>query len=99
MLKQKLWTKSEKCLHTPKLKGHMVLNVYIKGKHKIRYKRKPDWGRYGLEYTPKLRGWKQFNLKRKLKTRVIYKRKRNKKETFHIPKGSIKTETLSVTSK
>jgi hypothetical protein len=28
MLKQKLWTKSKKCLHTPKLKGHMVLNVY-----------------------------------------------------------------------
>jgi hypothetical protein len=27
MLKQKLWTKSEKCLYTPKLKGHMVLNV------------------------------------------------------------------------
>jgi hypothetical protein len=60
MLKQKLWTKSEKCLHTPKLKGHMILNVYIKGKHKIRYRRKPDWGKYGSEHTPKLRGWKQL---------------------------------------
>jgi hypothetical protein len=84
MLKQKLWTKSEKCLHTPKLKGHMVVNVYIKGKHKIRYKRKPNWGRYGPEHTPKLRGWKQFNLKSKTKNKSnIQKKKKQERNISH----------------
>jgi len=62
----------------------MVLNVYIKGKHKIRYKRKPDWGRYGLEHTSKLRGWKQFNLKSKTKNKSnIQKKKKQERNISH----------------
>jgi hypothetical protein len=72
MLKRKLWTKSEKCLHTPKLKEHMVLNVYIKSKHKSKDIRKPDWRRYDSVHTPKLRVWKQLACKLKLKTTRMY---------------------------
>jgi len=48
---------------------------------------------------PNLEGGNSLTWKARLKTRVIYKRKRNKKEIFHISKGSIKTKMLSVTSK
>jgi len=49
MLK-KFLTKSEKCLHTPKLKVHIVLNVYIRSKHNIRDIRKPDWEVWLIAY-------------------------------------------------